>query len=589
MLTFHKLLPEQFSLHYFNKKYQDISSVIYPKPKYKSFSITKKNGKQRRIDAPCQKVKELQKIVYSSILINQITPRPSSHGFIKGKSILTNATPHAKKKFVFNIDLKDFFSSISFYQVRALFKGKPFLFSHNVATCIAQICCYNGALPQGGICSPIISNLICRNLDRDLQQLAKKNRATYTRYADDITFSFSVNSHEKLPTEIVETNPETTIPGIELTEIIKRHGFQINPDKTRLQSNRQRQTVTGLTVNEYPNVSRNYIDKIRGALKSIETYGLISANARFQSQPTSPSLIKHLHGKLLFLAMIKGPSDPTYKNIAHRFNEVSRTNGLELRAPISNEVDRLSLVKNATYVIRCHGDHTIKDGSAFYVKDLGIITCDHNLWLEDDPKKGHFPIDQIEILDKDDEPIALIKKVIKFNSFYDYAILEPDFVSTNNAHLAVNQTTIHQGSQVFLAGYPAHNKGQTMSLIPSIITSTYRKCNECEYIEIAQQIRQGNSGGPVLNSNAEVIGIAVEGADQSRGKNGVLTIREIVTDRGLTEKDYNTHDLTTKDSPKTSDTPTDETKRKKPLFFSKISINSKYLNISHSCCIHWKT
>src|SRR5690606_12917628 len=141
-----------------------------------------------------------------------------------------------------------------------------------VATILAQICCHNGILPQGAPTSPIISNMICVRLDAKLQQLAKEHQCTYSRYADDITFSTNRSS---FPSALAYLSDIGQIEiGNELSIIIEENGFQINPKKTRLQSKHQRQEVTGLTVNRYPNVQRRYIKQIRGILHAWKKYGL---------------------------------------------------------------------------------------------------------------------------------------------------------------------------------------------------------------------------------------------------------------------------------------------------------------------------
>src|SRR5205814_3311637 len=112
--------------------------------------------------------------------------------FIPARSILTNAKPHLRQKFVLNVDLKDFFPTINFGRVRGVLIAKPYCLLPHIATYIARICCRDNALPQGAPTSPIISNMICSRLDRQLLRLARQYRCVYTRYADDLTFSTSM-------------------------------------------------------------------------------------------------------------------------------------------------------------------------------------------------------------------------------------------------------------------------------------------------------------------------------------------------------------------------------------------------------------
>ncbi|MCB5100749.1 reverse transcriptase family protein, partial [Streptococcus mutans] len=164
------------------------------------------------------------------------------------------------KKYLLNIDLKDYFDSFNFGRVRGFFvKDKDFQVTSEIATVIAQIACYQGKLPQGAPSSPIITNLITRILDYRIVKIAKKYRFTYTRYADDMTFSTNreLNSNKLRATKELENFLA------ELERLIISSGFEINPKKTRLSNNMQRQEVTGLVVNKKINVKREYIKNTR--------------------------------------------------------------------------------------------------------------------------------------------------------------------------------------------------------------------------------------------------------------------------------------------------------------------------------------
>ena len=119
----------------------------------------------------------------------------------KKRSILTNATLHKRRRYVLNLDLEDFFPSITFGRIRGFFiKDKHFALQEKVATVIAQIACFNNELPQGSPCSPVLSNLIGHLLDTRLARFARLYKCTYSRYADDITFS---TSRKDFPAELV--------------------------------------------------------------------------------------------------------------------------------------------------------------------------------------------------------------------------------------------------------------------------------------------------------------------------------------------------------------------------------------------------
>lgn len=258
-------------LGYTPKSLSFIIYILSPEKKYYSFEIRKRNGGTREILRPHYKLKLLQSILsqklYECLLDkNNLENRPNSfsHAFQRGRSITTNARQHRNKKWVFNTDLEDFFGTINFGRVRgALIKDKSFLFNEAVATIIAQIACFNNKLPQGAPTSPVISNIVARSLDIKLVGLAAKFGCTYTRYADDITFS---TNKEHFPKEIA--NP-LTIDGDEWTssERLKKtfieSGFKENESKTRMQYRRGRQVVTGLIVNKRINVTREYRKNVR--------------------------------------------------------------------------------------------------------------------------------------------------------------------------------------------------------------------------------------------------------------------------------------------------------------------------------------
>jgi RNA-directed DNA polymerase len=189
-------------------KHKDLTYLLYVKTdaqKYSAFSIRKKSGGTREIHAPIKQVKSLQRRLADRLEqcladVQKKTGKSNSasHGFRPGKSILTNASVHRNKRHILNLDLKDFFPTISGKRIRGfLIRDQHFKFHKDVATTIAHIACLDGKLPQGSPCSPIISNLIAGILDFHLSRLAKNHGCLYTRYADDITFSTNEKNFPK--------------------------------------------------------------------------------------------------------------------------------------------------------------------------------------------------------------------------------------------------------------------------------------------------------------------------------------------------------------------------------------------------------
>ena len=178
-------------------------------------------------------------------------------GFTAKRSIVTNARIHLGAKILLHCDLKNFFESIELPAIAAAFRSLGC--NVRVATVFAKICSLNGFLPQGSTASPILANMVCINLDADMLVLAASNRATYTRYADDITFSGD------------------TVPAEEAVEtIVRKHGFELRDGKCRRQKKGRAQYVTGLTVCDSvsPRVPRRVKRRLRLELHYIHKHGL---------------------------------------------------------------------------------------------------------------------------------------------------------------------------------------------------------------------------------------------------------------------------------------------------------------------------
>lgn len=290
--------------------------------RYISFWIPKKKkGEFRTIDAPCSGLKTIQQCL--NILFQEIyTPNCAATGFVSNRSIMDGARIHLHQKFVYNIDLKNFFPSITAGRLFHRLQSKPFSLNQDLASIITNLCCHTNAegknvLPQGAPTSPTITNFICERLDRKLSKLANAYNLKYSRYADDITFSGMVNVFAE------EGNFCQSLKHI----IEEEENFKINTAKTRLLHRGNRQEVTGITVNEKPNVSRKYVKQLRTLIHNWEVLGYNEAQQRFLElyKPTKNVSGEHhieniIGGKLDYLKMVKGESDGTYKKLRERFN-----------------------------------------------------------------------------------------------------------------------------------------------------------------------------------------------------------------------------------------------------------------------------
>lgn len=301
-----------------------LAYILYAQPdslKYKEFDIPKKSGGVRRIAAPQNGLKLLQRrladllqdcleeINKSASDNNQVKPfGQNSHGFKRKLSIRTNAKKHRNRRYVFNIDLIDFFGAINFGRIRGFFiKDERFHLNPKVATILAQIACFKKSLPQGSPCSPIISNLIGNILDTHLVKLASRTGCVYTRYADDLTFSTNKRSFPQSIAIQSGDDKHVWIPGPELVRLVNHSGFNINPKKTRMQYHCSRQEVTGLIVNKKVNIRHEYRHNVRAMVHHLFTKGgfLLKTYKKDVDGNYFPEMkpgnLNQLHGRLSFI------------------------------------------------------------------------------------------------------------------------------------------------------------------------------------------------------------------------------------------------------------------------------------------------
>lgn len=307
------------------------ANPVLCKKRYQTFTIKKKSGADRTINAP---VKGLKSILRSLNIVLQCVyePHEAATGFVLEKSIVDNAKKHVGHHYVLNMDLKDFFHTFDRNRVKMGFMFEPFNLNGDkepLAFLLASICTHpfeidgevKTVLPQGSPTSPNLTNILCKKLDHRLTGLANRFGATYTRYADDITFS---SQHNIYTDEAFNK---------ELKRIIEEdQKLNINLKKTRLQKAGYRQEVTGLIVNDKVNVRRRYVKQIRMWLYYWEKYGYEKAEQIFKRdyiadkgyvKNINPHLVNVLDGKLEFLKMVKGAEGGTYRGLKGRFDRMT--------------------------------------------------------------------------------------------------------------------------------------------------------------------------------------------------------------------------------------------------------------------------
>lgn len=265
---------------------------------YHCHLIPKRDGQLRLIEEPKPLMKRLQRRILHGLL-DHVPAHPSAHGFVKGRNCITAAASHAGEGMVLSFDLADFFPSVSYARLYALFRslGYPRAVAvalSNLTTAItppdtlatpnlaARPLLQHRHLPQGAPTSPALANLAAFRLDQRLAALAHRIGAHYTRYADDLTFSGDPHI--------------TPILTRAVPEIAHAEGFRLNPAKTRSASQAQRQTVTGLTVNAHVNIPRADYDRLKATLHHL-------------AQPkdprrTDPAFLARLQGQIAWVEAV---------------------------------------------------------------------------------------------------------------------------------------------------------------------------------------------------------------------------------------------------------------------------------------------
>jgi RNA-directed DNA polymerase len=487
---------------------------------YRKFDLRKRSGGTRSISAPPAALAILQSKL-NHVLNLVYRQKKSAHGFIPGRSILTNAEPHVGKRWVFNVDLKDFFPSINFGRVRGVLIARPYAIPAKAATIIAQLCTNDNQLPQGAPSSPMLSNLVCAKLDGDLEALAKRHRLTYTRYCDDLTFSARAYA---FPPEIGALGKGPigggAVIGDALRAVIEGNGFTPNDQKTRLQFRDCHQEVTGLIVNKFLNVRRSLVAEVRAMVHAWGKFGLENAAAVFVreyagheyhdlSEVEAFRLV--LKGKLEYIANVRGPADFVYARLRtklhgldseligpapteltqprSRFQVVAGVNWQRHYARVSPSVRQIQITV---------ADGTVKSGTAFALRPNMLGTALHNLI-------GRVSIAEAGQLQELHEAIlhpvhaaSVDCAILPFNHGFEPLQIETRLPEEGEPVAAIGFATIPQRLPV-CGVYAGQMEAKSVG---------YR--NAITYLQVSLPGAGGLSGSPVVNRAGRVIGVIVE-------------------------------------------------------------------------------
>lgn len=266
--------------------------------------VRKRRGGWRLIESPKAELQRVQELILKEIL-QQVPAHSAAHGFIRGRSIVTNATPHVGQRFLLQFDLQNFYATVRYNRVVAIFRSLGY--SREVALWLARLTTtslpwdaeppdsqtelgpYRSLhLPQGAPTSPALANLSAFGLDVRLCGLAKCYGLKYTRYADDLTFSGPGRAVPAL---------RDIIPLVE--KIVRSERFVINRFKRRVIRNSQRQRVTGVVVNDGVNISRREFDTLKAILHNCVRQGPAS-----QNRHNHADFAAHLRGRVAHVSQL---------------------------------------------------------------------------------------------------------------------------------------------------------------------------------------------------------------------------------------------------------------------------------------------
>lgn len=442
---------------------------------------------------------------------------------------MSNAEQHCGKRFVLNLDLLDFFPTIHIGRVIGAFKAEPFNLPDAVGTVLGQLVCdAKGVLPQGAATSPIVANLVCRSLDTALQSLARDHCCIYTRYADDLSLSTTSSSFPEALARVEESGP--VVLGAPLLSTIHRHGFEVNPNKVWIRDRRERQEVTGLTVNEFLNVRRQTVRDLRAILHNWEKLGYDRAADQFARQylRPGPTLAKDgqtfrrfVHGRLAYLRMIRGEHDPVYRRFRAKLHfidpemapppiKVGHVHSTRLRGTSRREANWESVVERCRASVFQLQVDKMRDGkfapttfgTAFAYKRNVLATAGHN--LENANVRVGMPFAT------DVAPTGTKHRNVLGST--DCGVIRvPRGLAPQVRAMPTQERIPEVGEEVAAIGYPyVPRREPGLVMLVGTVTAISRSYQNEQFIQVSFHTGGGLSGAPLVDRRGYVLGIIVE-------------------------------------------------------------------------------
>jgi RNA-directed DNA polymerase len=237
---------------------------------------------------------------------------PAAYGFIINRkrdpdvrNIVTNAKAHTGNKWLINMDMKDFFHHVRRERLLGIFRSPPFRFNESAAEIVTGLTTFKDRLPMGSPTSPVLSNFATLHLDQELIQWAKRNRTRYTRFVDDCTFSAS--------------HPLNEVHVLELKDVFRSHGFEINPAKTKVYGESDVKTVTGLELRDRPEIPSEFFNRLGQDLDRLKhTVEVHMLNGGAGIPEWVRDFETSLKGKINFIGMVYGIRSDKYRQFHRR-------------------------------------------------------------------------------------------------------------------------------------------------------------------------------------------------------------------------------------------------------------------------------
>ena len=277
--------------------------------------------KSRMIVAPHKELKLAQRAI-ARLISSEFTAHPIAHAYKDGRSILSNARQHLGAHSILKVDLVNFFGSVSQQSVIDALRSLLDDCSDRDIKAMADLCCYDGYLPQGSPASPVLSNLVCFPLDVQLDELARHNGCKVTRFSDDITFSTSARA---FPPALAQTWKIGLAYGVELERpicsLLERHRFVINSSKLKFQARPRLLKITGLIVNDGVSVPGEFWHNLRAGLHQWKQLGP-NACARIHTKGCIVAFTNSLRGSIEYIGHIQGRDCNRYRRALAAFEEL---------------------------------------------------------------------------------------------------------------------------------------------------------------------------------------------------------------------------------------------------------------------------